>query len=171
MGIIVLRVYLAPLEENPLSVLETIGFDGEFMGGPFYQGEGELEYAAYLDHKVEPSQKVVSPLEAETEIQNLGLGQGMPEFKTSGFSDSSLLKKPFITISADGVEEGDFILKACRSMGLLTMWMDNPPLYLRLVVNQHQYFISTVVCRRLLGEYGENDLYGFQYLLNHLLAL
>ncbi|NQS99045.1 MAG: hypothetical protein HQ591_11370 [candidate division Zixibacteria bacterium] len=170
-GVIIVKIYLMPLREQPDEALGIIGKKGESLAGPFYKGKGKVELSAQLNNRIARWRGEISEEEAEEELKLIASGEGLGSFDVSGIADFSKDEKPFITIAASGVEEEDFLIKACRSTGILTQDMDNPPQYLRLLVNGHQYFIPTFICRRALREYGGDDAAGFEYLANNLLSL
>jgi len=170
-GNIILKIVLAPLKNQPEEVLSVVGKNGENLAGPSLKGKGTVEFTSSLKNRIARSRGDVGVTEAESELNSLLRTAGINNFALSGFREFAFEKKIFITISAEGVDEPDFILKACRSAGMLTQEMDDPPLYLRLVVNGGQYFIATFQCRRLLREYRENDPAAFDLLLENLITL
>ena len=169
-GVIIIKVHLIALKDPPDRVLQVLGKKGEKLSGPFHKGKGKLEYRGFLTNRVARWRGEITEEEAESELNLIASGAGLIDYKLEDFDEFNLNALPFITLVAQGVEEEDFIFKACRSAGLLTQDMDNPPQYFRIIVNGHQYFIRTYICRRLLREYGEDEAAGFEYLLNHLLA-
>lgn len=170
-GLIIVKVYLMPLREQPDDALNIIGYEGEALAGRYRRGKGKVEFAAQLINLIARWRGEISRDEAEDELLMIASGEGLGDYDISGFADFSSGEKPFITIEASGVEEEDFLIKACRSAGILTQDMDNPPQYLRLLVNGHQYFIPTFICRRALRENGGDDPAWIEYLANNLLSL
>lgn len=170
-GNIGVKIVLEALKKQPMEVLSVVGRNGENLNGPAVKGRGVVEFTSALKNKTARSRGEIGVAEAEAQLNTLIQAQGLNKYKLSDFSEFAFEKKIFVTVSADGVDEAEFILKACRSVGLLTQEMDDPPLYLRLVVNGGQYFITTFQCRRLLREYRENDPAAFDLLLENLITL
>ncbi|MBC8279101.1 MAG: hypothetical protein H8E46_12780 [FCB group bacterium] len=170
-GLVAVKVILMPFKDQPEEAMEAIGEEGENLKGDFVKGKGKLEYEGYLINRIARSRGDVGRDEAEAELTSIMAMQGVEDAELSDFEDFAFDRKLFVTISADGVDEADFIWKACRSTGLLTLEMDEPPKFLRLVVNGGQYFIPTYKCRKMLREYREDDRAGFDYLVNNLILL
>lgn len=170
-GVIVVKVVLMPLRKQPQSVLKAIGKKGELLTGQFVKGRGDIAFLDSLNNPWARSRGVITQAEAKSEFNRIASGQGIEDFEVhcgDSFRPDDL---SIITIAADEVSDENFIMKACRSAGLLTSEMDEPPYYLRLIVNRRQYFIPTFVCRRLLREYRKDDPAGLDYLVNHLFTL
>ena len=170
-GKITVRVILLPLRDQLDEVVEAIGRNGENLKGGYVKGKGKLDYEGFLNNRIARTRGEISKDEAESELRGIMAMQGMENAQLSEFEDFAFDRKIFVTISADGVDETDFIWKACRSTGLLTEEMDEPPKFLRLVVNGGQYFIPTYKCRKMLREYREDDPAGFDYLVNNIILL
>jgi hypothetical protein len=170
-GTIGLNLELAPMEEQPPSVLDIIGEQGENLKGEAVKAGGKVQFQGRLSNRVARSRGEVTSENAESAFKRLADAQGLSDFTVSDFHNQNLPENSFVTIAADNVNEEEFVVKACRSAGFLTMEMNEPPQYLRLVVNHHQYFIPTNICRKVLREYREDDPAVLDYLLNYLLAL
>ena len=170
-GLVAVKVILMPFKVQPEEVLEAIGEAGENLKGDFVKGKSKLEYEGYLINRIARSRGDIGRDEAESELKSIMAMQGLEGAELSDFEDFAFDRKLFVTISAEGVDEADFIWKACRSTGFLTQEMDEPPKFLRLVVNGGQYFIPTYKCRRMLREYREDDRAGFDYLINNIVLL
>ena len=170
-GIIIIKIILLPLGEQPEEAAQLLGKSGENMKGALVKGKGKVDYQGSISNNIARSRGEISKEEAERELQAIAAMNDLKQFKLSGFREYVFEEKLFVTISAEGVDEAEFILKACRSAGMLTQELDEPPPFLRLIVNGGQYFISTFYCRQVLREYGENDKAAFQFLLNYLFTL
>ena len=169
-GLIAVRIILVPLTQQPNDVINVIGIDGENLSGGLNDGKGNIEYNGYLNNRIARSRGDIRKEDAVDELYQLAVMNGMENFELDDFEDYLHNDKMFITISANADDEEDFLMRACRSTGMMTAEMDNPPPYLRLVLNGGQYFIPTFKCRILLREYRENDPEAVSYLINSLLT-
>ena len=168
-GIFTVRVFLYPYRVQPVGVLETIGLEGERLSGHLLSDKGELDYTFNLNNMMARSRGEISEEEAEEEFARLMDREGKDDFALDDFNPLEEEKSAFVTISADNVDESEFIASACRSIGLLTKEMDNPPKYLRIIANGYQYFIPTHICRRALREFRQDDPGINIFIFNHLI--
>jgi|GEM_PF-2546426 len=170
-GKILIKVILLPLAQQPEIVAEILGKNGENLKGELVKGKGKVEYQGSLNNNVARARGEITKEESEREFKLTASMNDLKQYKLSGFKEYIFEERLFVTISADGVDEAEFILKACRSAGMLTQEMDDPPPFLRLIINGGQYYIASFYCRQVLREYGENDIVALQFLLNQLFTL
>lgn len=170
-GEIVIKIVLLPLNVQPASVLEVIGSGGELLSGKYVQDDGGVVFKGSLNNPAARSRGEVSWEGAKSSFQNIASGQGLANFRVSDSGMNTYGEMSFITISANGVDTGEFIYRSCLSAGYLTRDMDQPPRYLRLIVNGMNYFITTYKCRKLLRDYAVDETAGFDYVINNLIVL
>ena len=170
-GVFRIRLQLLPHRIQPISVLDIIGENGEELKGRFIDEKGEVDYSFSLQNMTARTRGEISTEEAEAEFARLVKRAGENNYRLEDFDSLQRGTAAFVTIAADNVDETDFIVKACRSIGMLSKEMDNPPQYLRLIVNGNQYFIPAYICRRALKDFRQDDPSVTLFLINHLITL
>ena len=169
-GLIAVRIILLPVSEQTAEVIDVIGTEGANLLGRLNDGKGNIEYNGYLNNRIARSRGDIGKEDSAAELYQLAITNGMDDFRLDDFEEYINNEKIFITISANVDDEENFLMQACRSVGMMTAEMDSPPLYLRLVMNGAQYFIPTFKCRVLLREYREDDPAAIDYLINSFLT-
>ena len=160
---------MMPIIDQLPNVKKILGEGGEMLSGPFVPKPGKVEFEDEVNNPRARNRGDVLPEDAESELKRLAMGAGIEDPETADLANYEVGELSFITIAANNVVEDEFITKACRSAGMLTTEMDDPPYFLRLIANGRQYFIPTFICRRLLRDFKKDDPAGYDYLVNHLI--
>ncbi len=171
-GIIVVKVIILPFDAQPEAVMGIMGAEGENIPKDYFNDEGQVVFSGEVSNAMARSRGEISWENAEKSFKQFAKGQGLESFRVSDKGMRTPGELSHISISAMSVaEEGDFIYRSCISAGYLTRNMDNPPRFLRLMLNDHLYFIATYHCRKLLQDYSGDDDAGFDYIINNLLVM
>ena len=169
-GEIELKIAMLPMKDQPPYIVSILGPGGEKLTGPFVEKDGDIKFEDSVINPRARTRGDVSPENAGSELKRLASGAGIENPETTEFTGFDPEELSYITIEAKNVVEHLFITRACRSAGMLTTEMDDPPHFLRLIANGRQYFIPTFICRRLLRDFKKDDPAGYDYLLNSIIA-
>jgi hypothetical protein len=102
----------------------------------------------------------------EKHLQNQGVAAS-----ASGLGVSTAPMDSLLLIKGQSQDVFAFVKSSILAAGLITMSIDDPPIWVLIEVNNERYWIESYLCRQAIRDYADNDPAVDNYLVNSLITM